>query len=283
MSNVKPIEPMALSDVAPSVPKTAVPSFELVEPQALYVDVSYQRSISERGRRQIRKIVQEFCWTRFKPPVCSYGEFEGRRVLMVLDGQHTAIAAASNANVELIPVMVVEAPETSAQAAAFVGQNTDRLAVTPLHLHRAAVVAGDEDAMTVEQVCERAGVKVLHGPPSNAKYNARETIAVNTVKTLVRRNTAMGARRILEVLARAELAPITGHHIRAAEFLMTDKDYRQKFDPEDLATAIGEGFLTAEDDAKVYSHAQRIPYWKALAVTWFRRTKKRRIHLRAVA
>ena len=94
----------------------------------------------------------------------------------------------------------------------------------------------------------------------------------------------MGARRILEVLANADLAPITGHHIRAAEFLMTDRDYSVKFDPADLSVAIGELFLTAEDDAKVFSHAHSgVPFWKALAVVWFRKTKKRRLHLRVAA
>jgi hypothetical protein len=93
----------------------------------------------------------------------------------------------------------------------------------------------------------------------------------------------MGARRILEVLANAELAPITGHHIRAAEYLMTNKDYCQKFDPADLTVAIGELFLTAEDEAKEMSHAHRLPYWKALAVVWFRKTKKKRLHLRVAA
>lgn len=93
----------------------------------------------------------------------------------------------------------------------------------------------------------------------------------------------MGARRILEVLANADLAPITGHHIRAAEYLMTNKDYCQKFEPQDLTTPISDMFLTAEDDAKVMSHAHRWPFWKALAVVWFRKTKKRRLHLRVAA
>jgi hypothetical protein len=172
--------------------------------------------------------------------------------------------------------MVVEAPRTAEQAAAFVGQNTERVGVTSLQLFRAAIVAEDEDALTVEQVCRRAGVTVLSMPPSHAKYNARETVAISTLRGLIVRQTAVGARQILEVLANAELAPITMHHIRAAEFLMTDKDHAQKFDPEDLSKAIFDLFLVAEDEAKILAHAHRMPYFKALAAVWFRKTKKRR-------
>lgn len=282
--SIRPIMPIEFDDLVPRIPTTARPRFEHVDPRSLFVDESYQRSISERGRRQIRKIIGEFCWTRYKPPICSYSITEGKTVLLVIDGQHTAIAASSNPNVQTIPVMIVDAPETTAQAAAFVGQNTDRIAVSSLHLFQASLIAGDEDALTVDQVCQRAGVRILKSPPGTSKYGPGETTAIVTIERLVRQHTAPAARRILEVLAKADLAPITGHHIRAAEFLMCDKDHRSRFEPEDLSKAIGELFLSAEDEAKALSHAHRWPFWKGLAVVWFRKTRKKRIqHLRVAA
>lgn len=283
MTTIRAIAPIGIGGLKPMSPKTPMPEFQVVDPRSLFVDGAYQRSIGERGRRQIRKIIENFCWTRFKPPICAFGMNEGERVLMVLDGQHTAIAAASNPHIHEIPVMIVDAPRTAEQAAAFVGQNTERVVVTPLQLFQASIIAEDEDALTVEQVCQRAGVKVLSMPPSHAKYNARDTVAVTTLRGLIVRQTAMGARRILEVLANAELAPITMHHIRAAEFLMTNKDHAQKFDPEDLSKAISDLFLVAEDEAKVLAHAHRMPYFRALAAVWFRKTKKRRAIMRVVA
>jgi len=276
MTTIRAITPIDITGLRPLSPKASMPELTAVDPRTLYVDGAYQRSIAERGRRQILKIIENFCWTRFKPPVCAYGPYEGRQVLMVLDGQHTAIAAASNPHIHEIPIVVVEAPRTAEQAAAFVGQNTERVGVTSLQLFRAAIVAEDEDALTVEQVCRRAGVTVLSMPPSHARYNARETVAISTLRGLIFRQTAVGARQIMEVLANAELAPITMHHIRAAEFLMTDKDHAQKFDPEDLSKAIFDLFLVAEDEAKILAHAHRMPYFKALAAVWFRKTKKRR-------
>lgn len=283
MNAVSRIEPIGLTDLTPAQPVTGSPIFEWVDPRTLFVDHSYQRVVGERGLRQIRNIVRRFDWRRFKPPICAYGEHEGATILKVLDGQHTAIAAASNPHIETIPVMIVDAPDIEAQAAAFVGQNTERLGITALQLHQAAVVSGDPEAATVEQVCERAGVKIVKSIAGGAAYRPRETIAVSTLRWLIDRHTAQGARKILEVLANAELAPITTHHIKAAELLLSDPEFSMQFEPEDLQTAIADMFLTAEDAAKVYAHAHRLPFFKALAIVWFRKTKKKRRLIRAVA
>lgn len=283
MELLSPIAGMEWPDVIPARPSTGEPICERVDPRSLFVDHSYQRKVGERGISQIRRIVRSFCWSKFKPPICAYAEHEGRTILKVLDGQHTAIAAASNPHIDKIPVMIVEAANVEAQAAAFVGQNTGRLGVTPLQLHQAAVIAGDPEAQTVELVCARAGVKIVKNVPGGAKYLPRETIAIASLRGLIERHSAVGARRILEVLADGGLAPITGQHIKAAELLMTDKEFSLRFEPEDLSKAIGELFLTAEDEAKAFAHMNRIPVWKALAVVWFRKTKKKRGSIRIAA
>lgn len=276
VSTLHPIRSVKISDLSPAIPRTGEPICERVDPRSLFVDRSYQRNVGERGLKQIRKIIEGFCWTKFKPPICAYAEHEEGTILKVLDGQHTAIAAASNPNVATIPVMIVDAPQTEAQAEAFVGLNTQRLAVTPIQIHQAALIAGDPEAQTVELVCSRAGVKILTSIPGSSKYNPRETIAVASIRALVERHSARGARQILEVLANADLAPITSHHIRAAEILMTAEDYRHRFEPEDLSIAIGSLFLVAEGEAKMLAHSHRQPFTEALASVWFRKTKKKR-------
>jgi hypothetical protein len=283
MENLTRIEGMAWPDVEAHKPETGEPICERIDPRTLFVDHSYQRKVGEKGIRQIRRIVRTFDWTKFKPPVCAYAEHDGQTILKVLDGQHTAIAAASNPHIEKIPVMIVEAADTEAQAAAFVGQNTERVGVTPLQLHQAAVVAGDPEAQTVELVCARAGIKIVKTVPGGAKYQPRETIAIASLRGLIERHSAVGARRILEVLAEGGLAPITSLHIKAAEALMTDKELSLTFEPSDLSIAIGELFLTAEDEAKTFAHMKRIPVWRALAAVWYRKTKKRRASIKLVA
>lgn len=273
---LRPIEPISIAglDIAP--PETGEPICERVDPRTLFVDPTYQREIGERGLRQIRRVVEAFDWKKFKPPICAYAEHDGRTVLKVIDGQHTAIACASHPNVDMIPVMIVEASATADQADAFVGQNTARLGVTALQLHRAAVTAKDPDALTVEQVCQRAGIVVLNNPPSRGVYKPKETVAIGSIKRLVDKRGAMKARMVLEILANACVAPVKEIHIQAVELLMTGAEYCDAFEPADLTREIETAGKSAENEAKVLAVAHKLPGWKALAITWFRKTKKKR-------
>lgn len=137
------IEPVSIAGMKPHAPSTGQPIVEYVDPRGLYIDPAYQRSIGERGLRLIRKIIENFEWSKFKLPTCCYSEnHAGETVLFVLDGQHTAIACASHPDIQTIPVQIVEAATVEEQADAFIGLNTERLGVTKLQLHQAAVTAG---------------------------------------------------------------------------------------------------------------------------------------------
>lgn len=275
MSMLRPIYAISLNGLSPNTPATGQPIFENIDPATLYVDGAYQRDVSERGVRQIKQMIECWEWSKFQPPVCTYAENDdGQTILKVLDGQHTAIAAASHPRINTIPVMIVEAADLEAQAKAFIGQNTDRLQVTKLQLHQAALIAGDEDALDIQQVCERAGVRLLLA--NNGKYEAGDTVAISAVSAVVKKYTAMNSRKMLEVLAKANLAPISTPHIRAVEHLMTAPDYADTFDPEDLTAAIVGLGAKADADAKLLAISHKVPHWKALAVTWFKGTKKRR-------
>lgn len=281
--NIRPIAPVSISGLDPQVPPTGMPIFEWVKPTDLYVDPAYQRNISEKGSRQIRRIIEDFDWVKYKPPICAYAEYDGQTILKVLDGQHTAIAAASNPHIDKIPVMIVEAETTVAQAKAFIGQNTERLGVTTLQLHQAALAAADEDAQTLELVCTRAGVKVLKTTNAYTGTGTRQTIAIKQVEALINRRGSKVAREILEVLANAERGPLTAPQIKAVELLMTDAEYCEKITPEDLTEAIVDLLFTAEDEAKIFAATHKVQFWKALAITWFRKCKKKRQTLKSVA
>lgn len=278
MTQLRPIAPINIADLDTAQPETGEPICERVDPRALFVDPTYQRDIGERGLRQIRRIIEAWSWTKFKPPICAYSLHDGKTVLKVVDGQHTAIAAASHPDVGMIPVMIIEASDTATQAEAFVGQNTQRVGITPLQLHYAALVAQDEDALTVAQVCQRAGVTILRTTPKT--YQPRQTVAVTAISTLIDRRGAMKARQILEVLANAELKPITATHIRAVELLLTDEEYRDAITAEDLTVTVAGEF---DDEAKLFASTHRVPIWRGLASVWFRNTKKKRGALKAVA
>lgn len=274
VDSLRPIEPISIAGLDIGDPENVEPICMSVDPRTLFVDPLYQRSIGERGLRLIRQIVENFDWNRFKPPACAYAVHDGQTVLKVFDGQHTAIAAASHPAISEIPVMIHEARETAQQAAAFVGQNTGKLAVTPLQLHQAALVAGDEDALTIAQVCERAGVRVLKF--SAKKFEAGDTLAINAIAQLVDKRGAMKARIILEVLAKSGMAPIIAPQIKAVETLLTDPQYCHDITPENLSVALSGAWLADQEAAKQLAMAQKWPFWRALAITWFRNTKKTR-------
>jgi hypothetical protein len=271
--SVRPIAALQWSDIEPGGADMARPRFIDVAPGRLFVDESYQRNLSEHSRRLIRKIVADFDWKRFKPPVVVAidGGYE------VIDGQHTAIAAASHPAIEEIPVMVVEAPEREQRAAAFIGHNRDRLGVTAMQLHFAAVAAGDPEASMVAAICEAAGVRILRvGPGQRGNFKPGDTMAVAAIKTLCTRHGREKAETIVRLLARAELRPISAAEIRAAELLITDAAYCGEVEPAALTATIVQHEIALAREARLFSAAHKLPYWKALAVTWFRKAPKRR-------
>lgn len=274
--NLRAINPVGISGIEIKVPPSGRPAFEWVDPTSLFVDPAYQRNISERGHRQIRRIVEGFDWTKFKPPICAITEVDGQTVLKVLDGQHTAIAAASHPLISEIPVMLVEAPDQISQAKAFVGHNTERVGVTALQLHHAELASGNEDAQTVELACIRAGILLLKHPNNGGESKPRQTTAVTTIRVLIDRRGFRMAREILEVIANAELGSITASQIKAVEFLFTEEEYAGTFNPEDLTNAMVDLLWSANDEATELYHSHKWPMWKALAIVWYRKIKKRR-------
>src|SRR5690606_35894472 len=96
-----------------------------------------------------------------------------------------------------IPVMIVEAEDTAAQAKAFIGQNTQSLRVTNLQLHQAAIAAADEDALTLELTCTASNVKLLKNPNSYTGDGSRQTIAVKQIEALIARRGRIVARQVL--------------------------------------------------------------------------------------
>jgi hypothetical protein len=269
---VRPIKPLNLGDLEPRALEQATPEFRLVDPALLLVDDGYQRTLSEKSVSLIRRIVAGWDWARFKPPVVAETD-EG---LEVIDGQHTAIAAATHPAIALVPVIVVQALSQADRAKAFVGHNRDRLGITPMQIHFAALAAGDEDALTIAQVCERAGVKVLRSPPGGGVFRPRETLAVAAIGALCNRRGAMGARKVLEVLAKADCSPIAASGIKAVDVLMHDEEYCGEVEPEAITTALIALGPQAEQEAKVFAAAHNVPVWKGLVVVLFRRCRRGR-------
>ena len=269
---MRPVAALDLSDLHTRPPPTSEPQLEWMAPADLLIDARYQRDLSEKSLKLIRRVVEGWDWRRFKPPVVAWTE----RGFEIIDGQHAAIAAATHPTVDRIPVLVVEAAELQDRASAFIGHNRDRLTVAPVQLHHAAVAAGDEQALNIDQVCQRAGVTLMRNVYGSRTYKAGETIAVGAISALVNRRGAKGAREVLEVLVQAGAAPVAANSIKAVELLMFDPDYAGQFEPTELAKAIEKLGEEAEKEARLFVGAHQLPLWKGLAATWFKKTRKRR-------
>lgn len=268
LRGVRPINLMGV-DVASA--DAAKPEFEWVDPGVLLIDDGYQRNLSERSMKLVRKICAGWDWRRFKPPVCARTD----RGLEVIDGQHTAIAACSHPDVTEIPVMVVVAASRSDRAQSFIGHNRDRLNITPMQMHFAAAAAGDEDAQDIDRVCERAGVKLLKATPGNGAWKAGETVAVKAIGALINRRGVVRAREVLEVLIKGQATPISTVQIRAVECLLHDDEYREDIDADGVVNAMLKlGFL-ADQEAAVFAATHKVPVFRALAIVLFRKGKRR--------
>jgi hypothetical protein len=275
--SLRRIEPLRLPDVTPGQDTHDGPCFRTVDPRDLLVDEVYQRGLSEQSIALIRRIVGQWSWRAFKPPVVT----DTGDGLHVIDGQHTAIAAATHPDIEAIPVMVVATARREDRADAFVRHNRDRLRIHGTQLHYALVAAGDEDALTIQQVCERAGARVLKVRPALDRYQVGDTLAIEVLRKLVQRRHAAGARRVVQVCVEARMAPISAAALRAVEVLLFDPEYTSAVAPEDIATTLRELGSEADRRAALFAAEHRVPIWRGLVITLFRGTRKRRGHRQA--
>lgn len=207
---------IAPADVSSSNP----PQFEWIAPRELFVEEAYQRDLSENSIGLIRRIVAGWSWARFKTPICvRIDEWDG--VLVCIDGQHTAIAAASHPGIDKIPVMIVDARDVADRAAAFVGHNRDRIGLTQMAVFYAELASGDPLAIIVDAACKAAGAKILNKSINlRQKLPAGQTIAVGTIRNIARRQGGEFLARVLGVLTRAGRGPIKADEIVAAAVIL---------------------------------------------------------------
>lgn len=237
------------------------PEIVWVAPTDLWVDDTYQRKMSERTMQLLRKTVAGFSWNRMKVPVVVRAE-EGD--LHLIDGQHTAIAAASR-GVQRIPVMVVQAVALDERARAFVGHNTDHVVVSPLDIYRALLASGDQVAKDVDSVCKSLGVRIRLINPTSVVAEG-DTSAVNTIRSLVRLRGSNFARQVLEVLVKAKCAPILARHIKAVEALLTGPD--RIVDTTMMVRVIRTDGPAGVDAAAADGRRRRIAHLAALIERW---------------
>jgi hypothetical protein len=272
---VRRIAALDLPDITPGPVGGALPRFQVVSPYALLVDEAYQRNLSRRSLTLIGRIVAGWDWARFKPPIVA----ETAAGFEVIDGQHTAIAAASHPAIREIPVMIVEAPNTSARADAFVGHNRDRVALTGAQIHKAALQAGEERAVALDAAARANGAQLRLYPPTNGRYRPGDIVAFDRLYRLYEARGVAGVEAVLGVLGQCELAPISGWHIVTVSRLLYASEYAGAVEPAAIVRVIAELGDDLDRQAQVLAISHRLDKPSAAAVVIFRKAQhgKRRV------
>lgn len=245
-----------------------VPALDWIDVGLIDVDPLYQRPVDPV---RVSTIANGFNWRSFGALVVVPVK-DGR--YHATDGQHRLEAAKAHPKVTHVPCVIVQAENIQSEASIFVEINASRKNVSALELFFAKLAADDDDALTIRQVCERAGVRIPKYP--SAGFRPGDCVAIAALQALIGRRGAMRARQYLELLAKARLAPITATHIKATEHLMTDPEFGGSVEAEDLTATILAMGGTDEVEAKRFAATHCCPVWKGLASTWFQKTRKRR-------
>lgn len=203
------------------VPK-AIPDTKLnirsVAPETLQIEPEYQRDLGAKSIQLIRKIVAEWDWAKFKPPVCA----ETDAGLFVIDGQHTAIAAASHPAIKEIPVVIAPAKMIERRAAAFVSHNRERLTMTPAQIFYGDLAAGDKDAKVIMECIVKTGAAVPRLLPGRGCWKVGQIAAVGEVRDTFRALGREGLERVLRIAVESKIAPLSKTILRALRSIMSD-------------------------------------------------------------
>lgn len=266
--SLRKVRPVALADdVERADPEGDYPRFLELDPRDIHVEETYQRNLTPRMLNLIRRGAANWSWRKFTPP--KIVEVDG--IWVATDGQTTATMAAT-AGIERIPCQVITAPALEERAAAFVGQNRDKVAITPIQLHRARVAMADEDAQNVELVCKRAGVTICGFVKST--WGRGDTMAIAAIRALTNRRSAVAARQVLEVLVQADMRPITAEQIKAVDALLNAQEFKGTVKPATLIRVLRDEWTRIEADAAKFQREQRVQKWRGLVAALFQGARR---------
>jgi ParB-like nuclease domain len=137
--------------------KGVPPGVQWVETSVLMIDADYQRCIATtRSQTLIARIAAGFDWRLCWPLMVS--DRDGQKY--VVDGQHRLMAARMRGDIAHMPCLVTNFENLAEEAALFVTANRKRIAASRIDTFRAAVLAGDKNAIVVDRLVREAGLRV---------------------------------------------------------------------------------------------------------------------------
>lgn len=219
---LRSLEPIKESNRIKRSPVPPPPKLAWLRVEELVIDEAYQRALSERSVRLIRKLIENWDWNRFKPLSVAPTD-DGR--YEIVDGQHTAMAAVSHGSIETLPCLVLTADTLQLKAAAFVGINTDRVGLTSYALYRARLAAGDPEAVAVDAGVEMAGADLIEKLQPGRDYRAGTCATVSTLLQLARRGGKARVGRLLKIATAGGVGPVPAALLKGLELITTSPDH----------------------------------------------------------
>jgi hypothetical protein len=233
-SDHRVIRPIPIAGLSPSAIRVQRPRFVDVDPRKdLIVETKYQRDLSAKSLKLIRRIVERFDWSKFKPPVC----VEHGDGFFVIDGQHTAIGAASHPDIKTIPVMVVDAGSVEARAASFVAHNRDRVAMSSLQVFHGEVAAGSHEASEILRLVDEAGGRVPRNPVGRRDARVGDVVSIAELEHIYGGHGGEKLKEIIRIAVEGRCRPISTTVLRAIRMLVTEPQY-EDVRRDDLVTAL---------------------------------------------
>ena len=125
-----------------------------VSKDLLFIDESYQR---KANRQKVSNIGRNWSWVGCGALICS--ERNGK--IVVIDGQHRALAAKSRSDIDKLPCVVFKNLETvEKEAEGFIDANVVRNPLRMVEKFHALVIAGDEIAQKTKKIVDELGLNV---------------------------------------------------------------------------------------------------------------------------
>lgn len=214
---IEPLKDLKEKSRDPGEPPESI----LVSPSQLVINEDYQRELSKSALKHILKMAENWDWGKFTS--LSIAKTDYPDIYEVVDGQRSAIAAATNGHIKLLPALLSKSNSLKTNASNFIGINDSRIPLTRGAIYAAEIAAQDETAISVECALSETGARLLTVPPVNNIFKIGDTMSVSALKALVNKKGQPRLIRILNIAVKGEAAPITANLIKAIDVALPDE------------------------------------------------------------
>lgn len=156
------------------------PMLQWIKIGDLVVDDGYQRVLQRSNWKAIKRIADQFRWSRFSPVLVA--PVEGGKYA-IIDGQHRTHAALL-CGLDQVPCQVVQMSREE-QAASFAAVNGLVTKVTIWNVFKAALMAGEAWAVDSQKACTDANCRLMTSAGSTDSKKPGEVYAISLVRAPV--------------------------------------------------------------------------------------------------